>query len=63
MNRFESIKDLTIKEIAIKIIESNVTDKYCKGLLMPNDGRCYCYEVDEITCAIIWLLEVDHETI
>lgn len=53
MTRYELIKSLPIKEMAIKIIEDTPIDDYCRDTC--GDKEC-CHEA-ELECTIKWLQE------
>lgn len=53
MTRYELIKSLPIKEMAIKIIEDTNIDAYCKDTCKDQE----CCPEGELECAIKWLQE------
>ena len=51
LTRYERIKYMSIEEVAEKILEHQITDKYCKSDCDSND----C--LHELECCIRWLSE------
>lgn len=59
MTRYENIRNLSVEQMAKIIIESNITDKYCKSDCGYTDTvfDCECKPEIELKCCINWLNE------